>query len=132
MLYVVYVYGTAPALRRGYRLVTLAELSIRVVKGKTGVLRVDYRPLYEVTVGCSVCKRMKGGKMCAVRICPPSSQNTRGANTDLDIRDCWARHQIYGLPAAHERREDWRGPWWVGYDRYQRDKAQNKRQRLTL
>ena len=74
--------------------------------------------MYKPTVMCKVCKKP---------ICRPGAKNTMGDpnKRDLDVRDCWARHELYGLPAKGDKAEDWRGPWWSGYDDYHAAKRRN-------
>jgi hypothetical protein len=83
--------------------------------------------LYKSTVHCVVCK---------VPICAPGARNVRGdpAQQDLCVRDCWERHKLYGLPQKCDDKADWRGPWWVGYERHEKarkDAHTNKRQRAS-
>eukprot|EP01043_Picozoa_sp_COSAG02_P071823 COSAG02_NODE_13284_length_1415_cov_13.454425_2_plen_171_part_00 len=64
---------------------------------------------YKPTVQCKVCKRP---------ICRPGARGP----SDLDVRDCWARHELHGFPAKGDKKEDWRGPWWDGYDDWHANK----------
>eukprot|EP01047_Picozoa_sp_COSAG01_P071257 COSAG01_NODE_11014_length_2026_cov_14.677218_2_plen_242_part_00 len=66
--------------------------------------------LYKTTIRCKVCKV----PICAHAACNPG--------VDLAVRDCWARHQLYGLPGKYESKKDWRGPWWTGYKDHQEQK----------
>ena len=40
----------------------------------------------------------------------------------ITMRDCWARHELHGFPAKGDKKEDWRGPWWDGYDKWHANK----------
>ncbi len=76
--------------------------------------------LYKVTYWCKMCKVSKNGVACHAAICPPGARNH---GVDLDLRDCWARHKLYGLPGKGDDKADWRGPWWSGYEEHRKNKA---------
>jgi hypothetical protein len=97
-----------------------AQIPAHGAKGKKGEGTKVYRRtqqemceicgLYKSSVRCKVCKRS---------ICAPAAINPA---KDVCVRDCWARHTIYGFPPKFASKKDWRGPWWQGYEEHQDSK----------
>eukprot|EP01045_Picozoa_sp_COSAG04_P017566 COSAG04_NODE_1563_length_6327_cov_5.968690_2_plen_95_part_00 len=77
---------------------------------------------------CNICRLRKTSHHCSRcnrPICPPGARKTVGHKRDWDLetRDCWERHLQYGFPSRSDPPEDWRGPWWTGYEEHKRTKT---------